>query len=210
MKTKLALIFTSVLLASSLSGNAYFYAIQQHTSAEYETLEGQAADLKNQLAVLVNQKEGLQNRNTRLETQIAALENQIAGLKNQTDNMEKENVHIYDENRLIQNQIDQTKQTGFPKIVTRLGATDIRSSPAPGHPWSGIVRFYISGEVWNMGTGPACNCKLHVTLYQGEHVANDTFEEIGTIAAGSYVQMTKNIYYTGEALTEWTIIPEYA
>jgi hypothetical protein len=138
------------------------------------------------------------------------LENQITGLKNQTDKRKKENANIYDENAVIQNKINQIKQTGAPKIITRLGATDVRSTPAAGHPWSGVIRFYISGEVWNMGTGSASNCRLHITLYQGEIVANDTYVEIGTIKAGSYVDVAANIFYIGEALTNWLIIPEYA
>jgi hypothetical protein len=32
--------------------------------------------------------------------------------------------------------------------------------------------------------------------------------EMGTIKAGTYVDVAANIYYTGEALTDWTIIPE--
>ena len=83
------------------------------------------------------------------------------------------------------------------------------STPAAGHPWSGVIRFYISGEVWNLGTGAARDCRLHVTLYQGETVANDTYVELGTINAGTYVDVATNIYYSGEALTNWTIIPEY-
>ena len=49
-----------------------------------------------------------------------------------------------------------------------------------------------------------------MTLYQGETVANATYVELGTINAGSYVDVAADIYYSGEALTNWTIIPEYA
>lgn len=86
----------------------------------------------------------------------------------------------------------------------------MRSSPAPGHPWSGVIHFYVDGEVWNVGTGPAINCKLHVTLYQETTIANETRIELGTIAAGYYKDVSTNIYYEGPALTDWTIIPEFS
>ena len=210
MKTKLALIVVSVILVGSLAANAYFYALQQHGLAADNDLKKQAADVQSQLAILSNQTNNLQSQKTNLETQITSLENQTANLRNQTDSLQSENSKLQNENAAIQNQIDQIRQTGLPKIVTRLGATDVRSTPAAGHPWSGVIRFYISGEVWNMGTGAAKDCKLHVTIYQGNTVANDTYVEIGTINAGSYTDVAANIYYTGEALTNWTIIPEYA
>jgi regulator of replication initiation timing len=210
LKTKLALIVVSVILIGSLAANAYFYALQQHGLAADDDLKKQAADLQSQLATLGNQTDSLQSEKTNLETQITNLENQTAYLQNQTDSLQSENSKLQDENAAIQNQIDQVRLTGAPKIVTRLGATDVRSTPAAGHPWSGVIRFYISGEVWNLGTGSARDCRLHVTLYQGDNVANDTYVELGTINAGSYVDVAANIYYSGEALTNWAIIPEYA
>jgi hypothetical protein len=210
LKTKLALIVVSVILVGSLVANACFYALQQHGLAADNDLKKQAANIQSQLVILSNQTNNMQSEKTILKTQITNLENQIANLQNQTDSLQSENAHVQDENAAIQNQIDQIRLTGAPKIVTRLGATDVRSTPAAGHPWSGVIRFYISGEVWNMGTGAAKDCKLHVTLYQGDSVANDTYVEIGTINAGTYTDVAANIYYTGEALTNWTIIPEHA
>jgi len=71
------------------------------------------------------------------------------------------------------------------------------------------IRLYISGEIWNVGTAAAQNCKLHVTLYQGDTVAKDTYIELGTINAGSFVDVASNVYYAGDALTNWTLVPEY-
>jgi regulator of replication initiation timing len=207
LKTKLALIVVSVILVGSLVANAYFYALQQHGLAAENDLKKQAADLQSQLSILINQTNSLQSEHANLSAEMADLEGQAANLRNKTDSLQSENSNLQSENAAIQNQIDQI---GTPKILTRLGATDVRSTPAAGHPWSGIIRFYISGEVWNIGTGAAKDCKLHVTIYQGEIVANETYVELGTINAGSYTDVAANIYYTGEALTNWTITPEYA
>jgi regulator of replication initiation timing len=145
-----------------------------------------------------------------LQTKKVSLEKQNTDLKNQLKSMQTDNAATAVENAEIRNQIEWVKETGAPKITTRLGTADVRSSPATGHPWSGVVRFYISGEVWNMGTGPAENCRLRVTLFQGDAVANDTYVEIGTIDAGNYVYVEANIFYTGEALTNWVITSEYS
>lgn len=199
----------SVILFGSLAANTYFYAQQQHGSAADDELKQQAADLQSQLTTLSNQANSLRSEKTNLETQIASLKTQIANMQNRTDSFQSENSKLQDENAAIQNQIDQIRVAGLPKIVTRLGATDVRSTPAAGHPWSGVIRFYISGEVWNIGTGAARDCRLHVMLYQKSAVANDTYVELGTINAGTYVDVAANIYYMGDALTSWTMIPEY-
>jgi hypothetical protein len=208
LRTGFVMIAASIILVGSLLANANFYTLQQRGLTEKNNIEKQIGDLKNQLAILSNQSDSLLSKKVSLETQLTALEDQIVDLQNQTESHKSENARSRDENAGIQKQINRIKQDGFPKIVTRLGATDVRSSPAAGHPWSGVIRFYISGEVWNMGTDSARDCRLHVTLYQGKIVANDTYVEMRTIKAGTYVDVAANIYYTGEALTDWTILPE--
>ncbi|MFB3889133.1 MAG: hypothetical protein ACE14S_06550 [Candidatus Bathyarchaeia archaeon] len=207
MKVTLALMLA--ILVGSLAANGYLYAQQQQVSTARENLERRRADLQGQAAILNTRTSSLQGEKANLEAQVASLERQTADLQNQTANLESENSKLQSENAAIQAQIDQISQHGAPKIVTRLGATDVRSTPAAGHPWSGVIRFYVSGEVWNVGTGVARDCRLHVTIYQGEVVANDTYIGLGTIDAGSYADVAANIYYTGDALTNWTIIPEY-
>ena len=102
----------------------------------------------------------------------------------------------------LEDQLNQLGQEG-PRLVTRLGARDTRFN------YSGQeTRLYISGEVWNVGTSAARNCKLHVTLYQGVTIAKDAFIELGTIDVGSYVDVASDVYYTGNALTNWTLTPE--
>ena len=179
---------------------------QQHDLAVNNGLRKQAASLEALLANLRNQTSGFQNEKTSLETQIASLESQLENLHNQIKSLESENINLQNENANIQSQINQG---GTPKIVTRIGATDVRQSPAVGHPWSGRIRLYVSGEVWNVGSGVARNVRLHVILYQGGAVANETYIELGTINAGSWADAASNIYYAGDALTNWTIIPEH-
>jgi cell division protein FtsL len=127
-------------------------------------------------------------------------------LQKQVDELERQAANLQSEKASLQNQLSQAEA---PKIVTRLGVKDVRSSPAEGHPWSGRIRLYVAGEVWNAGTEAVQNCRLHVTFHQGEVMANDTYIELGTIAIGSWKDVAANIYYEGVALTNWTIIPEF-
>src|SRR5665647_507809 len=144
------MIAISVILIGSLAANTYFYSQQQSHLAVTNDLKKQAADLQSQLANLGNQTDNLQNRKSSLETQLASLENRLENLHTQINSLENGNSNLQNENANIQSQISQG---GTPKIVTRIGATDVRQSPAAGHPWSGRIRLYVSGEVWNVGSG---------------------------------------------------------
>jgi TolA-binding protein len=205
LKAKLGLMAVLVILSSSIVVNAYFYAAQQRDLAVNSDLQAQAASIEVQLANLSSQISGFQSEKTSLETQLASIESQLENLHNQINSLENDNSNLQNENANIQSQINHG---GTPKIVTRIGATDVRQSPATGHPWSGQIRLYLSGEVWNVGSGIARNVRLHVTLYQGDAVANETYIELDTINAGSWADAASNIYYVGDALTNWTIIPE--
>ncbi len=128
----------------------------------------------------------------------SSLQKQAADLRNKINSLEREKADL-------QSKLGHLNQREVaPKLVTRLGATDMRYD-YPGQD----IRFYISGEIWNVGTAAAQNCRLHVTLYQGDTIAKDTRIELGTINAGSFKDVALNIYYSGNALTNWTLIPEY-
>lgn len=209
VKTKPALLALSAVLLVSLAANAYFIA-QQNGVEQNRILKTEITDLQTQLANLQEQTNLLQNEKTSLQTQASDLAKQETSLSNQTQTLQAENANLQIETTELENQLSNLPNAqGFPKILTRLGTSDVRSSPAEGHPWSGVIRFYVSGEVWNVGTADAHDCRLHVTLYQVDAVANDTYIDLGTIEAGSYVEMNSNIFYSGSPLTNWTIIPEY-
>jgi hypothetical protein len=127
---------------------------------------------------------------------------EVDALKTQTANLKKEKMNLQ--------KTLETKQSKAepPNLVTRLGAKDVRASPYANHPWSGRIRLYVSGEVWNVGRVPAYNCRLHVILYQGDTKANDTYVILGTINPGAFVDVAANVNYDGEALTNWAVTTE--
>ena len=200
---KFALEAITVVLIVSLAANGYFCS-QQGVFATDSSLQEQVADLQSQIANLSSQTSSLQGENANLASQIADLEGQAASLSNQTSSLQGENSNLLEEKANLQSQLSLLSQGKVPAtLVTRLGANDMRYN------YSGQdLRLYITGEVWNVGTEAAQNCSLHVVLYQGDTVAKDTYIKLGTIAGGSYTGVTRNIYYTGDALTRWTITPE--
>lgn len=131
------------------------------------------------------------------------LQSQVDELISRLENLQNEKASLQDQLQTL------SAQTRVPNLVTRLGAKDVRASPYMNHPWSGQLRLYVEGAVWNVGNGTAVNGRLHVTLYQGANIANETDIELGTIEPGAYVKVASDIYYEGTALTNWTIIPEF-
>jgi hypothetical protein len=131
-----------------------------------------------------------------------SVQKQIDDIRNQVEDLQREKASL-------QGQLQtQQSRANSPELVTRLGAKDVRASPYANHPWSGRIRFYVSGEVWNVGKVPAYNCKLHVVLFQGATVANDTYVMLWTIKQGSFVDVSADAYYEGDALTSWSVTPE--
>jgi hypothetical protein len=204
LKAKFALATVSVILLVSFAANVNFY-LHQHDSVLYNALLKRIPDLQNQIADSRSQAGQLLNDTATLESQDADLENQVHTLQNQTNSLQIENSNLKSKNAELQNQQNLLSQRKTPaKLVTRLGANDLRYN------YSGQdIRLYITGEVWNVGTETAQNCSLHVTLYQGDTVTKDTYIPLGDIAGGSFTDVGRNIYYTGDALTNWTVAPEF-
>ena len=139
---------------------------------------------------LYNQQLNSNSQNAHLQEQSNELSSNISSLENENDN--------------LQSQLTELNQNG-PKLATRIGATPIQEykSPATG--------LYVGGEVWNVGTSDAQDCKLDVTFYVGTKIVNDTYIDLGSIKIGGYVDVKSYIYYShGITATNWTITPEYS
>ncbi len=212
MDTKFALALISVILVASLAANAYFYIQQNSFSTDNALLHNQVTALQGQLATaqqqannLQNEKENVNNQMALLESQETHLKNQIANLQNQVSWLQNENDNFQRENANLKSQLYYPRE---PQLVTRLGVSDVLYNPRyTGN--SLIPRLYIQGEVWNAGDKTAYNCRLHVTIYQNNVAINDTTIELGTIEPWSFVSVSRNIYYEGTRLTNWTITPEF-
>lgn len=90
-----------------------------------------------------------------------------------------------------------------PKLSTlSLYEDDVR--PLVGTPY-----LHVYGEVWNIRTDTAYNCKLHVVAYQGAVTATDTYVDLDTIYGENKKSVDSKVYYSGSALTSWSITPEW-
>jgi hypothetical protein len=199
------LIGCIIILAFSLTGNILLYS-QLFVSDQMTYRREQITNLQNQKTELKKQFHDLQNEIVQLKNQMSSFETQVDYLNHEIYSLQTENNLLLSEKANLEGQLYQlvlANQGKTATLVTRLGASDMRLN------YSGQdLRLYISGEVWNVGQVEAKNCRLHVTLYQEENVANDTYVNLGNLEPGSYVEVAKNIYYSGQPLTNWKIIPE--
>ena len=129
-----------------------------------------------------------------LNSQITSKNSQISSLNSQINSL---NAQITN----LQNQIDALE---VPKLIkVKLLASDDR-------PWLQTPRLHVYGCVCNVGTNIAYNSKLHVVAYQsGGVVAIDTYITLGSIYGESWTNVDTNVFYSGDALTSWSITPEW-
>ena len=177
-----ALIVVSILFVISLITNLYFYTRQYVGITPDGGLEQQIADLQSQLDSLNTTHQNYVSIHSHSNLEYDILENQIADLQDQTNS--------------LQTQIENLKSAKL--ILVNLYGTDTR-------PLSQTPYLHVEGEVVNVGTYYAFNCKLHVILYQGAVVAEDTYVNLGTIIGEGYTTVDSKIYYEGEALTRQSI-----
>ncbi|MGF3522433.1 MAG: hypothetical protein ACQXXJ_04980 [Candidatus Bathyarchaeia archaeon] len=156
-------------------------------------------------AYLYTQQLIVANDDLRFRSQLSALESQLSTVQGQLRSLQDENANLQRENANLKHQLYYERE---PFLVTMLGVSDVLYNPQyRGR--SLTPRLYIQGEVWNAGDKVAYNCSLHVVLYQGSAVANETTIELGNIKPWTYVKVDRNIYYEGERLTNWTITPQW-
>jgi len=199
---KVAVIIVSAFLVVSIIINVYFYTRQYGDNG----LETRVVNLQNQLDdltinhqnyvsdyshsnieydVLENDRDSQQSKVTNLQSDIDQLENVVEQQENEIDQ--------------LQDEIDGLKA---PKLMTRLGANDVR-------PLFSASYMEISGTVWNVGTNTAYDCRIHIVLYQGSTVAKATYIDLGSIDGETWKDVTEKIYYEGSAITNWEMDIEY-
>lgn len=144
---------------------------------------------------------------TNLQNQVNQLHTDKTNLESQLDSLNTEYWDLYanytHENWWHHYYENQTLALKAPKLsVLSVYSGDVR-------PWSGTPYLHVYGEIWNVGSDTAYNCRLHVILYQGSVVAKDTYVNLGTIFGENKKSVDANIYYNGDALTNRSITPEW-
>ena len=188
-KKLLVIIAVLVIIVGVLGATTSYFSMNYTKSQdEYQTLSQNYTNLNKNYTTLNTTRNQLQvwldGNKTLMQQQIQNLNTQIANLNSQIAS--------------LQSQIDSLKAAKLVKV--NLLANDNR-------PWFVTPYLHVYGEVCNVGTNTAYNCKLHVVAYQGAVVAIDTYISLGSINGESWTSVASNVYYSGAALTSWTITP---
>jgi TolA-binding protein len=147
----------------------------------------EVSDLQAQIASLQKQVNDLQSQLNQKNVDISSLNSQISSLSNQINS--------------LNNQLDSLKTAKVVKV--NLKADDSR-------PFLGTPNLHVYGELCNVGTNTAYDVKLHVVAYQsGGVVAIDTYIVVGSMNGESWTSVDGAPTYGGNALTGWTITPEW-
>jgi len=184
-------------------------------SSQYSTLQSQIQTLGNQKTLLQTWLDGnktllqattakrdqlqtwLNGNITDYETQISSLNTQIGSLNAQVTNLQNQISSLNNQIANLQSQIATLSAAKLIKVNLR--ADDVRHV----YPWDPEDNLHVYGQICNVGTNTAYNCKLHVTAYQNQVVAIDTDIVLGTIGGESWTSIDQSVYYSGGALTSW-------
>ena len=203
------LVIVSVILAVSVVANivlaVMYYDTQQKLNSErigsYASIVDLEADKTEALATV---KE-LTDKNEALLSEKAALITERDSLKNKVSSLVVERDNALANATVLGAEVAQLRSG---RLMTNLGSYDNRDNEL--QPF-----IHIYGVVWNVGTEPAVNCKIHVVGKQGDVIAVDTYIDLQTINGydsypyTSFKEIDERVYYYGSALTEKIVTIEY-
>lgn len=184
----IALGITCVIIAAGLVGAvANYMSIINKKDNIIATKDSQIQTLtsqKNQLQTWLNENLTLINT---LNAQITNMQNQISNLNSQITSLE--------------NQINALKA---PKL------TGVDLNGEDNRPFLATPYLHVHGYICNMGTNTAYNSRIHVVAYQsGGVTAIDTYITLGIISGQSCKSIDSKVYYSGSALTSWSLPLEW-
>ena len=224
-RLKIALIVVSTFFVISLIANLYLYTRQYGGITPDSGLENQVTNLQTELDSLNTTYQNYVSTHNQLQTwldgnktllqttiderdqleewlggNITDYESEIDRLDSQINSLDTQVTNLQNQINTLQSTIDALKA---PKLI-HVNIIGTNNRPLFQTPY-----LEITGEVVNVGTNTAYNSKIHVVLYQGEVVAEDTYINLGTIVGEGYETVDSKIYYTGETLTGWSMTTEW-
>lgn len=209
-------------LSTHSHSNSEYAALQSQIQTLQTWLDGNISLLQTTIAERDQLQTWLDGNITNYESQINLLNTQITNLQSQIDSLNT-TYQDYVSTHSHSNSEYDALQSEYNNYVATHHHTDseydalkapklslLSLSSSDERPWLATPRLHVYGEVWNVGTDTAYSCKLHVVAYQGAVKAIDTYVSLGTIAGENRKSIDENIYYSGEALTSWSISAEWA
>jgi hypothetical protein len=225
-KAKAGLVVSSVLIAILAVSNVWSYTSLQN---QINTLNNEKSNLQSQINTLQAQLSSLNTTYQNYVSTHSHSNSEYDALKTEKDalNTEYQNymaTHSYsnseydslqsDYNNYIathhhtDSEYDALKSESDALKAPKLIKVNLRADD--NRPFLATPYLHVYGEICNVGTNRAYNCKLHVVAYQsGGVVAIDTYITLGSIGGESWTSVDSKIYYSGSALVSWTITPEW-
>ena len=208
----IGLAIVCVILIAGIGGALAYYTMKiNDKDAEIASVSAQLAATTNNITKLMNEKSQLQtclDENTTLlaltqdwlNDNVTLYETQITGAYSQITNLENQVANL---NSQIQTLNSQIANLQAPKLIkVNLRADDSR-------PWLQTPYLHVYGEIVNVGSNTARNCKLHVVAYQGSVVAIDTYITMTNINGESWISVDSSVYYSGSSLTSSSITAQW-
>jgi len=206
---KIVVAVLSVILAVSVVANVVLVVMydssQQELKSEKIGSHAAIVELVAEKNEALDSVKELTDDNTGLLTEIEALETERDSLKKQSSTLVLERDNALADVTLLGAEVNQLRSG---RLMTNLGSFDNRDNDL--QPF-----IHVYGVVWNVGTEPAVNCRIHVAGKQGDVIAVDTYIELQTINGyepyqyTSFKEIDERIYYYGTHLTEKTVTIEY-
>jgi hypothetical protein len=136
-----------------------------------------------------------------LRENVSYYEGEISSLREELEFRELEVEALKAQVAELQSRLEALR--GARLIMVNLKGEDVR--PFLGNPY-----LHVYGAVCNVGFETAYNSRLHVVAYQADGVvAIDTYVILGDVEAGTWRNVDAKIYYTGGALANWIMTPEW-
>jgi hypothetical protein len=172
---------------------------------------------------LLNQTQTwLEGNITNYNSQISDLQNEIASLNSTYNDYVASHQHPNSDYNSLQstynNYVNDHSYTNeqYANLQSQIAdleapnLIEVNLKSDDNHPFLGTEYLHVYGEICNVGTNTAYNCKLHVVAYQsGGVVAFDTLILLGTISGKSWTSVDASKTYSGSSLTSWTITPQW-
>jgi hypothetical protein len=140
------------------------------------------------------------------ESEVLELHNQIDTLTDETKTLQNQTDILTKEKNSLQTQINnltiEVKNLQAPKLVTRIISTHEKPLDSENY-------LHLIGSVINVGTNNANNCRLHVILFKDGVVAIDTDIDLGEIRGEGFLDIDKQVFYTGSEIIAWSIEAEW-
>jgi len=188
-------IFLTVLCVVLLLGLAF-------------TVSNYGSSLREKDEVIASLNDRLNTVEEWLRENVSYYEGEVYSLREELESRELEAEALKAQVEALKAQVAELQSRlealrGARLIMVNLKGEDAR--PFLGNPY---LRVY--GAVCNVGLETAYNSRLHVVAYQADGVvAIDTYVILGDVEAGTWRNVDAKIYYTGGALANWTMTPEW-